>query len=164
MKTTSHIFVRTPFNYDRNKASKASGLSCLDPSRTDQSFREECDINTIVRNFGVTGQLPDDVRTPLEGDFTEVVDYQTAVNLVLESNRAFAQMPSDVRERFNNDPGKFVAFASDPANLDECRKMGLANPLKQPPTPISVRIHTDPSDGPKEPAKESKNAPAPKEG
>lgn len=138
------IFLRNPYNYDRNKASISSGLSCSDLSRTDQSFAEECDINTIVRNFGVTGQLPDNIRTPLEGDFTTVVDYQSALNMVLEADAAFAAMPSSVRERFANDPARFVEFCSDPANLEEARKLGIANPAISPPEPVSVRVVPEP--------------------
>lgn len=141
------IFIRNPFNYDRNEASKMSGLSCSDASRTDQSFVAECDINTIVRNFGITGQLPQQpIRTPLEGDFTNVVDYQTALNMVLSADAAFAELPSAVRERFVNDPARFVAFASDPANLDECRKLGLAEPARKPPEPLAVRVVPEPAE------------------
>lgn len=162
------IFIRNPFNYDRNKASVSSGLSCSDEHRTDQSFIAECDINTIVDRFGITGQLPENVRTPLEGDFSEVTDYQTAINMVIAADVAFAEMPSRVRERFNNDPARFVAFASDPANLDECRKLGLANPPAREPAPITVRLAQEPAEGggpaPKssrggKPAGEAGNAP-----
>lgn len=152
------IFLRNAYNYDKNKASTASGLTCLDESRTDQSFREECDINTIVRNFGVTGNLPEQVRTPLEGDFTTVTDYQTALNMVIEADAAFAQMPSAVRERFGNDAARFVAFASDPANLEECGKLGLAEPRKRPPEPLAVRITEPTPNNPSNPPKGSQNA------
>lgn len=141
------MFLRNAFNYDRDAASFSSGLSCSDESLTDESFKEECDINTIVRNFGLTGQLPDNIRTPLEGDFTEVVDYQTALNMVIAADAAFMELPSEVRERFANDPAKFVAFASDPANLEECRKMGLADPLRAPPAPIEVKVMNTPAEG-----------------
>lgn len=139
------IFLRNAYNYDTNQASISSGLSCSDESRTDQSFIEECDINTIVRDFGVTGRLPDNpIKTPLEGDFTAVVDYQTALNMVLEADAAFSELPSAVRERFGNDAARFVAFASDPENLEECRKLGLADPAPRAPEPMQVRVVSDP--------------------
>jgi len=37
-------------------------------------------------------------------------------------------LPSAVRERFNNDPAKFVEFATDEANVEELRKMKLLSP------------------------------------
>lgn len=109
-----------------------TGLMCVDPSLAIQSAREEVDINTIVRRFGLTGQLPTDLRAPTYGDFTAVVDYQTALNAVIAADAAFMQMPAHVRERFANDTQKFVEFASDEANRDEMRKLGLLVPEEVP--------------------------------
>ena len=35
-------------------------------------------------------------------------------------------MPSVIRERFGNDPAKFVDFCVNPANIEAVREMGLA--------------------------------------
>lgn len=105
-----------------------TGLECKDVSRTVQSSRDEVDINTVVRRFGLTGQLPTDLAVPQFADFTEIFDFHSAMNVVAEAKDAFMQMPADVRARFVNDPQEFVAFASDPANLEEMRKLGLAVP------------------------------------
>lgn len=138
-------FVRSAYNYDMDLASDASGLLCLDLSRTDQSFREECDINTIVEKFGLTGELPDNLGVPRSGDFTEVPDYQTALNLIIDANRSFMAMPGAVRERFGNDADKFVEFVSDPANLEEARRLGIADAPKGPRPPVDVRVIVDPT-------------------
>lgn len=140
------VFLRTPYNYDRNAASDASGLLCADPTRTQQHFRDEVDINTIVERFGLTGELPSDVRVPVNGDFTEAVtDYQTALNLVIQADDAFMQLPAAVRERFANDPGRLVEFVSDDANREEARKLGLLVPEKAPPEPMAVRVVPEPA-------------------
>lgn len=125
MKTEIPFF-RTPFNYDRNAASDDSGLRCDDPTRTQQHFREECDINTIVERFGLTGELPSDLRVPQYGDFTNVFDYHSAMNAVAAANESFDLLPASIRARFENDPAQFVDFCTDPANKDELIKMGLA--------------------------------------
>lgn len=137
------VFMRTPYNYDRKAASDASGVACADVSRAQQQFAEECDINTIVRRFGLTGELPKDVPVPQQGDFTEVVDYKTAMDMVRKADEAFAAMSSAVRDRFANDPQRFLEFTSDPANADEARKMGLLKPLKEAPKPLEVRVIPD---------------------
>lgn len=103
---------------------------------TQQSFKDDADINVIVRRFGVTGQLPQDVRVPRYGDFTAAMDFHESMNLILEAQRAFMEMPSEVRSRFNNDPGSFVDFVSDPKNQDEARKLGIADPLPEPSTAV----------------------------
>jgi len=120
--------IRAYNGYDTRAASDAAALSGFGPSKTVQSQREEADINTIVRNFGVTGQLPANVRVPSYGDFTGVDDYRTALHALREAEASFMQMPADVRVKFDNDAGKFVDFCSDTRNLDEMRKLGLAVP------------------------------------
>lgn len=121
-------FVRNPYNYDVDAASEESGLRCEDPSLAVQSARDEVDINTIVRRFGLTGQLPEDLRAPTYGDFVGVNDYHSAMNAVAKANEAFEEMPAEVRARFQNDPAEFVAFCSDEKNRDEMKKLGLLAP------------------------------------
>lgn len=123
-----HPFVRNPYNYDVDEASILSGLRCTDESRTKQSFTEEADINTIVRRFNVTGQLPNSVRAPTYGDFTEIPSYHEALTAIAQANEAFEQMPATVRARFHNDPAAFVDFCSNEANRAEAEKMGLLVP------------------------------------
>lgn len=144
----SYVFVRNAFNYDRGLASRESGLSCPEPTRTEQSFREECDINTIVARFGVTGELPLTTKVPMQGDFTTVVDYQTSLDMIRQADQAFAELPAAIRKRFGNDPSEYVEFVSDPANLDEVRKMGLARPESAPPAPVEVRVIPEPTPEP----------------
>lgn len=121
-------FLRTEFNYDTNEASIESGIECKDESKTKQSFKEESDINTIVKRFGLTGQLPEGVKAPTYGDFTEVMDFHTAMNAVAAAGEAFDRMPAEIRARFNNDPGAFVDFCSNDENRAEAEKMGLVVP------------------------------------
>jgi len=128
------VFIRTEFNYDMNKAGDESGLKCLDASRTQQSFKEECDINTIVRRFGVTGEVPASIKTPLQGDFADAMNFQESMDQIVAAREAFQAMPSGVRKRFHHDPGEFVEFVSDASNRAEAEKLGLIVP-PPPPTP-----------------------------
>lgn len=127
------VTLRTEHNMDRDLNSVLSGLKCEDPSRTVQSQADEADINTIVRNFGITGKLPEGVRVPTYGDFEFVGDYKDALAAIQEADKSFFAMPAEVRSRFDNDPARFVDFCSDPSNLDEMRKLGLAVPAAAPP-------------------------------
>lgn len=128
MMTSRKPFVRSRYNYSMDAVSRETGEVNVEPTLAQQQFKEECDINTIVRNFGVTGQLPNNVRVPLMDEFIDVMDYQSALNLIMESERAFMEVPAEIRESFQNDAGKFVAFVSDEANVEQCRKWGLALP------------------------------------
>lgn len=118
-------FLRTPYNYDMSAAGDESALHCTDESMAKQSFAEECDINTIVRRFGITGELPTNIRMPTYGDFTGVHDFKTAMDAIATANESFDALPAEVRARFNNDPAAFVDFCSDTRNRDEAKKLGL---------------------------------------
>lgn len=129
-------FVRNPYNYDTTKASDEAGEKNTEPSMTKQSFAEEADINTIVKRFHLTGELPNNVRMPTYGDFTDVPTFQDAMNAIRTATESFNAMPADIRAKFHNDPAEFVAFCDDPENYDQAKKWGLVNPNKtEPPAP-----------------------------
>lgn len=143
------IFLRTENNYDTNAASDESGLECKDPSLAQQSARDETDINVIVRKFGLTGQLPQGLRIPTYGDFDQIDDFRTALEMVTMAQHTFDQLPAELRVRFGNDPVRFVDFCEDPKNLEELRKLGLAI------TPVRA---TEPEKAPPEAPKEAPKA------
>lgn len=122
-------FVRSPYNYDRRAAGRASAVYCeADEDMAKQEFKEESDINTILRRFNVTGQLPQNVRQPTYGDFTGITNFQDALEAINMARDAFMQMPAEIRRRFDNDPGSFVDFFEDPRNEAEARRLGLVRP------------------------------------
>lgn len=110
--------------------SQSHGLRCEDPSRAIQDQKEDSDINTIVRNFGVTGRLPENVRTPSYGDFDGISDFREAVEAVRAAEDSFLALPSAFRAELENSPQKFLEFCADPANLERMRSLGLAVPAK----------------------------------
>lgn len=122
-------------SFDRSLWSDANGLTCNDPSRAIQSQKEEADINTIVRNFGVTGKLPVSVRLPTFDDFDQVSDYREAIHAVRDAEKAFLSMPSELRDRLGNSPQRFLEWCADAGNLEEMRKLGLAKPVAPVETP-----------------------------
>lgn len=117
--------VKNPITYDRDKNSDLAKLVFAGPSRTKQSFRDECDINNILRKFNVTGQLPIGSVQPQYGDFSGITDYQSALNAVMAAQDSFLALPAKVRAKFDNDPALFVEFASNEANKDEMKALGL---------------------------------------
>lgn len=127
------IFLRSAFNYDADEVSAETGI-VFDPDDgvTHQSFAEEVDINTIVKRFGVTGQLPNGIHMPMSGDFTELPDFQSALNMVRQSEEEFMKLPAEVRKRFDNDPGMLIRFLEDGSNKDEAIKLGIvAAPVEE---------------------------------
>ena len=121
-------FLRTEFNYDMSLASDESGLLCQDESLALQSARDECDINTIVRRFGLTGELPGDLAMPQSGDFSGASDFHSSMNVVRLAQEEFLRIPAHIRQRFANDPGQFMSFFEDPSNREEAIRLGFVPP------------------------------------
>lgn len=119
------IFLRTPYNYDTDAASNESGLACEEPSLAQQHFKEECDINTILQKFSITGILPEAPLSPRYGDFTGIGDYHTALNRVIAAQEEFEALPAQIRARFDNDPAKLIDFLDNEANRPEAEELGL---------------------------------------
>lgn len=135
--------IKTPYNYDNDQNSRDAATHSMQdtyPSRTQQQFKDETDINTIVRRFGLTGELPQNVRPPVSGDFTGIMDFQDALNAVIAAERSFMELPGALRARFANDPQLLMDFVADPNNYDEARKLGLLKPPEPQAPPVRVTV------------------------
>lgn len=114
------------------------------PSMTRQSEMEACDIHNILKQFSQVGfeeLVRQNAARGQYADLTSLPDYQEALNTVIGAQAAFAALPSQVRERFLNDPARFVEFLADPANQDEAIRLGLAQDTRTPePPPQKVEI------------------------
>lgn len=106
-------------------------------SMTEQSHELETNINRIMAKYQATGILNHvNKKQPIFGDFSEVPDYSTALDLVMRAQESFMQLPSKTRARFANDPAQFLDFVGNPENADALIEMGLAIP-KTPPAATS---------------------------
>jgi phage internal scaffolding protein len=117
------------------------------PSLTVQSEKDFCDVNHIMSRYHRDGII-EHVRTVKGryGDFTEVTDYQTALNVVHDASDMFMSLPSSIRSKFDNDPHLFLEFATNPDNLDELRDLGLA-----PKKSALPAVEDSPAEGSSEP-------------
>ena len=122
------VFLRSAFNYDTDQASDEAGLKCSDESLTQQQFKEEADINTIVDRFLRSGVLPTPVNMPQYVDYEGVFDFQSAMNVVRAADENFMRLDAKVRARFNNSPQEFLEFFANPENTEEAIRLGLAIP------------------------------------
>lgn len=135
-------FVRSPYNYDMNKVSDETGLFCADPSLAVQDQRDEVDINTIVRRFGI-GEIPVQPLPEHYGDLSQVPrDFQGMLNAVQALEAPFHQLPADLRSRFGNDPARFVEFTQLESNRDEMERLGLLKPKEAPPPVVVSEVVT----------------------
>jgi phage internal scaffolding protein len=99
-----------------------------DPSLTKQAFKDECDINRIMRRW-----LKDGVVTHLSSaaavyrDVSSDIDYQVVMNQVIDLQDSFMNLPSNIRKRFSNDPLNLLDFIQDPDNAKEAVELGLVS-------------------------------------
>lgn len=122
-------------NYDTNHVSDDTALRCTEPTLTQQNFKEQCDINRIVKQYAQTGVVNGNTNMPLPDEFIGITDYHTAMNLIKRSESAFMALEPHIRERFANNPANFVDFVTNSDNIDELRSMGLAYPASDQAVP-----------------------------
>ena len=98
-------------------------------SLTQQHFKEECDVINIIKRHDRNGIIEHVQRGQARyGDFSNVADYREALHLVRDAQDEFMTIPSDIRKKFDNDPGKFYEFVSNPDNKEELKTMGFITP------------------------------------
>lgn len=112
------------------------------PLITEQSHKAECDINAIIKKHGVdmiqrTSRL---MQENMRFDDVTGNDFQEAMEKVTKAKTEFLKLPSAIRDRFDNNPAKFLDFAHNPDNLDEMNKMGLIKVTPQAQAPVQVQV------------------------
>jgi len=113
---------------------------------TQQSFKEQCNIQTIINRAKIRG-LPPPKSKGLFGDFTNI-DFMSMQNSVANANQAFMTLAPSIRRRFNNDPSQLIEFIEDNENYEEAVKLGLIpQPApKKEPVPVPTLDVTGTSD------------------
>lgn len=122
--------MKFPTRYEPNPSGLDFGSFVSGASATKQEFKDECDINSIMKRYISTGMVPSNVRTGAYGDFSDVGEYRDCLDTLETARSQFMSLSSTIRRRFDNDPLKFLEFIRSPGNLDEARSMGL---LKEEP-------------------------------
>lgn len=105
------------------------------PSKTQAHHAEACDLNRIMRDYGVTRQLPIAAYPAgLYGDDDMEMSLSDAYQNVRIADEYFSALPSQLRSKFNHSPMALWQWVNDPANADEAVALGL---LKRDAPPTS---------------------------
>ena len=90
-----------------------------------QQFKEDCDVNTIMRRYNKTG-LIDHVKTHQpEYGFATPKQYHDSMNLIARAESMFNDLPSELRNEFHNNPQAFLEFVQDPKNAERANELGI---------------------------------------
>lgn len=126
---------RTRFDesYNKNKQVFWTDVG-EDENLVQQHMAAECDVNTIMKRYEQTGDLRHVTDVAGEfGDFYDVTDFKSGTERLMAIQSLFMEIPASIRDRFNNDPAKFVEYATNEKNIEELRSMGLAEPAPADP-------------------------------
>ena len=91
---------------------------------TKQEFKDECNVNVIVEAYKKGAPLGVTIHDGQFADVSELGDYKTAVDTVLEAEAIFKKLPMTIKSVVK-DPAGFVDFVNDPENKDQLVKWGL---------------------------------------
>lgn len=114
----------------------------LEPSATKQEFKDQCDINSILRRYQRTGALDHYAKfSPEYGEFN-ACDLQTAQNMLIRARSLFDALPSSIRD-LTKTPEGFFNFVNDPKNSSRLVELGLVKgPDVVPAPPVSTSSQT----------------------
>ena len=96
------------------------------PSKTDGSFKKQCDAKEIVHKFATTGQVSHLAKKPGQyQDVSHVQDLHASLIQVQRAKTEFMSQPAKIRAMFDNDMEKFYAFLTDPSQNEKAVELGL---------------------------------------
>lgn len=124
-------------SFRNEQINPVTGEITYPPSMTKQEFKDQCNINKIIKEFTITGQISHISAKAAQGAFLDLpadLDYQTSLNVMIRAEEAFMALPAAIRDRFGHDPAQFLGFVADPANADELIRLGIRTP-PAPPAP-----------------------------
>lgn len=109
-------------------ADKKPQITC-GKSRTQQHLHDLNSPRRLIEKYGANRLKQALAANPsMFSDVPPTRDYKEALDLIAQADRSFSNLPSKIRNRFENDPVKLIAFLNDSKNRDEAVTLGLINP------------------------------------
>lgn len=114
---------------------KGPRIDCSkDKPLTQQSAKDECDINLIVERAKRGAIIEPRPEAPMYGDFSEIPkDLRECLVIARRADELFMSLDANIRRRFDNDPALMLDFLNDSKNRDEAISLGL---VMAPPAPV----------------------------
>lgn len=100
----------------------------LDPSMSIPDDQNSTDINNIMAQYKITGQMPHSGRQGLYDEHNDIPTPNSlleAYSLIQDASEKFLSLPSQLREKFHNDPSIMAEFLQDPSNYQAAVDLGL---------------------------------------
>lgn len=112
-----------------------SGLTCTKPSMTSQEFKDECNVNNILKRYAAQAQvmgvplseLLPKLGTAPYGDFTNLDSFMEMKNKVARATQVFEALPSDIRAKYGNTVEGFIGALNNPDEYKFLSERGVLN-------------------------------------
>lgn len=141
--------------------------------RTKQAFKDQCDINKMLKKAQQTGSIAHIQKYPelIYGEFDGEFDLLTAHARIQRANEIFGELPSETRKEFDNNALEFVTWANNPENKGKLAELlpAIAEPGAYFPNPVQrggqgAGAATAPAETPSRAAPDAAGDPPAKEG
>lgn len=143
-------------------------LMCTEEERrTKSEFKDECDINAIMKRYHKTGIMPVSAKQAAGrfGDFSQIPDFAEMQARIFAAEEMFAALPADVRKEFHNDPGQFIAASQTKEGRALLVELGLgkeaitaSQPASASPAGQAEGAGTEPAPAPAKGAKQKRES------
>lgn len=122
---------------------KVSGLKCPEHSLTEQVYKDQCDLNFLIKKyhlednpFDLTMMMDPNTRQMQFIDATSVPDIYAALREHQRISRIFSELDYDTQKKFNFSVDAFANYCLT-APIDEISKLKIPNlELKDFPHPV----------------------------
>jgi len=120
--------------YGISKDSQVYSEHYFGQSQTQQQFREECDINLVLKRYGAHHDyVPDQVNHALE-HFRDLSiapqDLTEAYQVIDQAHEAFMDLPADLRRIVNDSPSVLLELSSSDEGLAKLANAGFGSSKK----------------------------------
>lgn len=112
----------------------------------EQNHKDEVDINNIVKKHGMDLIAKTAAMQNFIYDDNPNNDFQETMNAIIQAEKSFSSIPSEIRKKFDNSPAQFMDFIHNSENQQQLVDWGLA---QEPEIikPIEVLVTNTVEDG-----------------
>ncbi len=91
--------------------------------RTKQSYKDSCDINKLLEKGAKAGGLSHLQKHGARyGDFADI-DFEAMQIQLAEGRQVFNELPAEIKREFDQNPGQFFEFVTNPENSDRIAEL-----------------------------------------
>ena len=110
-----------------------------EPSKTDQQYKDDCDVNEIIRRYKKDGIVPHVKNINAQfADVSDIPSLMEGIERIDAAKEEWLKVPASIRKKHGNSVVNFYNWLADPANQDEAVKLGLKKKPKPAEEPVAA--------------------------